>query len=390
MSTVALFAHRWAAAAPTGMGRAYHGIADGLAAVLAAEGASGPAAAGWEVVRTSAAEGGVAPGPLPWRALRGPRKLRLAAWRALGAPRIERSLGPIDLVHSLHPFVPVPSAAPLVQSVMDTIPLDHPEWYRRFERWGFAGGYGSARGAAAVVVASHEVGRRVVALGVDAERIAVVPLGVDRRFRSPVPDDVVAAVAGRHGVVPGRYLLAVGQVSTRKNIDVLLDALARTGRTGGVELLVVGPDAVGAGEICRRAAAPGTAGRVRFAGFVDDGDLPALVAGARALLHPSTEEGFGFPPLEAMAVGTPAVVADAGSLPEVAGAAAVVVPARDADAWAAAIEEVRTDEVRHADLRRRGRVHVADFTWEATAVGLLAVWRAVLGGVDLPATVALR
>lgn len=390
---VALFAHRWAADAPTGMGRSYHGLATGLAELLhgdAAPGGPGPrpptAAGGWAVTATSAAEpdaGSALPAGLGWQPLGGPRRLRLGAWRAFGRPAIDGSLDGPDLVHSLHPFVPVPTSAPLVVTAMDTIPLDHPGWYRRFERWGFTGGYRQLTSAAAVVTASHEVAGRLRALGVQASRLAVVPLGIDDRFRVEPAVGAVVAAAARHGVEPGRYLVVVGQVSTRKNPLVVLEALASLPARGGVELLLVGPDAAGADDVRAAVDRLGLRERVRATGFLPDGELPLLLAGARALLHPSTEEGFGFTPLEAMAAGTAAAVAGEGSLPEVVGDAAVLLDAHDPLAWAGAIERLRDDDEHVGALVAAGRAWVAPRTWRSTAEGVVAVWQAVLDGRPL-------
>lgn len=394
---VALVTHRWAAAAPTGMGRHAHGLATGLAQALGGDDGRGgagarPAGAGtdargrpWAVTATGAAEGDAGPllpAALGWAPLPGPRKARLAAWRLLGRPRVDGPLGRPDLVHSLLPFVPVPTAARFVQTVPDTIPLRHPDWHRRFERWGFAGGFARLGAADAVVVSSRHVAGEVVALGIDPARVAVVPLGVDEAFFVPAGAERVAAVAARHGVEPGRYLVAVGQRSARKNLAVLLGALAALPPAGGVELLVVGPD--GDLDVVAAAERLGVGGRVRVAGFVADDELRVLLQGALALVHPSTEEGFGLTPLEAMASGTPAVVAASSSLPEVVGDAGVVVDPGDPSAWAAAIARIRDDPAAVASLVAAGRAHAAARRWVDTAAGHLDVWAAVLDGAPLP------
>ena len=373
---VALFTHRWSDGAPTGMGRHAHGLAQGLAEVLA-----DGSAPGWRVTATSAAEadpGQRLPPAIGYQPLRGPRKARLAGWRLLGRPRVDGALGRPDLVHSLLPFVPVPTGAPFVQTVPDTIPLRHPEWHRWFERWGFAGGFDRLGAADAVVVSSQHVADQVCALGIDAGRIAVVPLGIDGSFFEAIAPEVVAATAVGFGVDPGRFLVAVGQVSNRKNVAVVLEALAELPPTGGVELLVVGPD--GDGDLVATAARHGVGERVRATGYVTEDDLRALLQGARALLHPSTEEGFGLTPLEAMASGTPAVVAGASSLPEVVGDAGVVVDPADVTGWAAAIERVREDGDLVTGIVAAGRERAATYTWRATAKGHLDVWAAVLDG----------
>jgi glycosyltransferase involved in cell wall biosynthesis len=119
---------------------------------------------------------------------------------------------------------------------------------------------------------------------------------------------------------------------------------------------------------------------VRFLGHVSEPDLRALVSGALALVHPSRDEGFGLTPLEAMAAGVPAVVSDAGALPEVVGDAAVVVAVDDVEGWARAIRRLRTDGLHREDLVRRGRQRAAAFTWAAAAERTLEVYRECLAG----------
>jgi glycosyltransferase involved in cell wall biosynthesis len=117
---------------------------------------------------------------------------------------------------------------------------------------------------------------------------------------------------------------------------------------------------------------------VRFLGFVPAASLPALYRGASALAHPAVDEGFGMTVAEAMAAGTPVVAARAGSLPEVAGDAAALVPPDDSAAWTAALRRVLSDEAYAAELRQRGRARAARFGVRAMAVATLAVYREVL------------
>jgi alpha-1,3-rhamnosyl/mannosyltransferase len=117
---------------------------------------------------------------------------------------------------------------------------------------------------------------------------------------------------------------------------------------------------------------------VRLAGFVDAEELPVLVGGALALVHPSRAEGFGLTPLEAMAAGVPALASDVGAVREVTGHAAVLLPPEDEAAWAAAIGHVLTDPERRAELVAAGAAHQRQFTWAATAAKTRAVHDEVL------------
>jgi alpha-1,3-rhamnosyl/mannosyltransferase len=161
----------------------------------------------------------------------------------------------------------------------------------------------------------------------------------------------------------------------------VLRALARVDPAvlGTPALLVVGPPGKGADRIEAEVARLSLSQRVRFAGFVPDDDLPVLVGASLALVHPSRDEGFGMTPIEAMAAGVPAVASSVGSLPEVAGAAAVLVDPEDVDGWAAAITRLATDPGHRAEVVKAGDRHQARFTWRRAAADTLAVHDEVLG-----------
>ncbi|NTW03942.1 MAG: glycosyltransferase family 4 protein, partial [Oscillochloris sp.] len=192
--------------------------------------------------------------------------------------------------------------------------------------------------------------------GANPARIRVVHHGLSGAFR-PVenPLEIVAAQE-RHGVAP-RYLLYVGTLQPRKNIERLIDAFARVaGRPelNGVQLVIAGGRGWLSEGIEHRAAAHGLAERVHLSGYLPDEDLPALLSGALAFVFPSLYEGFGMPVLEAMACGTPVLTSTTTSLPEVAGNAALLVDPSDIDAIAAGIVRLASDPVLRAQLRARG------------------------------------
>jgi glycosyltransferase involved in cell wall biosynthesis len=137
-------------------------------------------------------------------------------------------------------------------------------------------------------------------------------------------------------------------------------------------------------DALRQAAAqgggPAAAAALVFPGYVDDADLPALYQACEAFAYPSLYEGFGLPPLEAMACGAPTLVSDAPPMPEVAGDAALIVPATDAQAWAEALTRVLCDADFRRDLAARGPARAARFTWQATAERTLAVYQEAVAG----------
>jgi glycosyltransferase involved in cell wall biosynthesis len=204
----------------------------------------------------------------------------------------------------------------------------------------------SARRAARVIAVSERTKRDVVELyRVPPERVAVIPHGVDPAF-GPARDGPRAG-----------YLLFVGAIMRRKDPLAAAAAAAEV----GLPLVVVGPEKEPrlAAELRRRGA--------DLRGYVEKAELADLYRGAEALLLPSRYEGFGFPVLEAMACGTPVVVSDSSSLPEVVGDAGLIVPADSPEAWRQALEAVAGDASLAADLRRRGILRAAQFSWERSA-----------------------
>ena len=174
------------------------------------------------------------------------------------------------------------------------------------------------------------------------------------------------------------YVLFVGTFEPRKNLDTLLRALARP-EASAVHLVIAGEPGWRAGGPAELANELGVAGRVRFAGRVDDSKLDALYARARGFVMPSLSEGFGLPVLEAMARGVPVVCAAAGALPEVAGAAALLHAPSDGAALANHLGELWADPGLRADLARRGLAQAARFSWARAARETAAVYRAAMG-----------
>jgi glycosyltransferase involved in cell wall biosynthesis len=375
---LALVAHRLGSRSATGVGRYYLELIKGLAE------AAGEASLELVAATTREAE---APRWLPPTVERltipGPRKLTTLGWAALGRPRVDRALGHPDLVHALHAWAPVPTSAPLVVTVHDLMPVRHPEWYGAVERWSFGRAIAHAAAHAAIVItdSTTEADNLVEQGGFDRDRVRVVPLGVGAEFRDRRPPAVEAAACARHGVEPHRYLVALGAVSSRKNLSVVLRALALLPPEvlPTPSLLVIGPPGADAAKVRAEADALGVAERVVFAGYVPDEDVPVLLGAALMLVHPSVDEGFGLTPLEAMATGTPAVVSSSGSLAEVVGSAAMVIDPHDAEAWADAIQRIAEDPDLEAALVAEGDRHQARFTWTRTAAETRAIYDDVLG-----------
>jgi len=223
-----------------------------------------------------------------------------------------------------------------------------------------------ARGAAAIVADSEHSRRAIVArLGLPAERVTVIPVGLGREFSPATP---TAAQRARYGL-GARYVLYVGNFLPHKNLPRLLRAWAALPAPlrAACRLVLAGGDRAGRAPLAALATSLGLEAGVRFAGLVADEDLPALYGGAVALVLPSLEEGFGLPALEAMACGTPVIASRRGALPEVVDDAGLLVDPEDERALAAALARLLGSDHERAALARRGLARAAAFTAARTA-----------------------
>jgi glycosyltransferase involved in cell wall biosynthesis len=220
-------------------------------------------------------------------------------------------------------------------------------------------------------------------------KVHVIPEGVEPRFRPLTDPARLDEVRARYDLPP-RYILCVSTIEPRKNLTTLLEAYAALLRAGQAQ----GPDEAGLvlvggkgwlfAEFFERLRALGLEGKVRLPGYVPEADLPAILGGATVFAYPSRFEGFGLPPLEAMACGVPVVCSNASSLPEVVGDAGLLLPPDDAGAWTEALGRMLKDEPLRGELSARGLARARGFTWEAAADRTLRVYEQVLGGPRAP------
>ena len=232
----------------------------------------------------------------------------------------------------------------------------------------------SLKRADRVVAVSQNTARDVEAIfDVPRSRIAVVPEAVSPKFRPLGAEDLAEARARMK--LPERFILFVSTIEPRKNLTTLLEAWAMM--RDRPDLVVVGGWGWRYEPIKAQMERLGP--RLHHIQGLDPTDLPAVYNLALALAHPAWYEGFGLPPLEAMACGTPAIVSDRSSLPEVVGDAALIVPADNPQAWCRALEEVTGDAAIAADLRRRGILRAAQFSWGHSAD---MTWRVIDSAVS--------
>ncbi|MBI3959908.1 MAG: glycosyltransferase family 4 protein [Chloroflexi bacterium] len=305
-------------------------------------------------------------------------RLGALASQLLRSTRFERSLPPGALYHATEHLLPR-LARLTVLTVHDLIFAAYPQHHTYTNRAFLQVAMPLfVRAADAIIAVSQQTRRDLVdRYATPPAKIQVIYEGIDDRF-APIGSDWQSDLRGQYS--PDRpYLLMVGTLEPRKNHATAMRALARLKQAGHPQRLLISGGQGWLFEPVRRLVEElGLTGDVTFAGRVPDDDLPALYAGADALLLPSLYEGFGFPVLEAMACGTPVVCSNSSSLPEVAGDAALLVPPTDDEALAAAVERILTEPGLAADLRRRGAIQAARFRWERCAAETVAVYEELI------------
>jgi len=202
--------------------------------------------------------------------------------------------------------------------------------------------------------------------GLKPEKVSVVLNGIGNEF-SPQSSEDVARVKTRLALPTGPYVLYVGSLEPRKNLARLLQAWNQVqARCPDLQLVIAGLNK-GASQVFSAVHIGRIPPRVMFTGYVEDVDLPALYSGAVVLVYPSLYEGFGLPPAEAMACGTPIITSDRTALPEVVGPAAVLIDPENSDSIAAAIHRVVNSDSLRAELRAEGLTRARRFNWDEAA-----------------------
>ena len=297
-------------------------------------------------------------------------RLVFSAWQRFDRPRIEAWTGPVDVVHATN-FVGPPARVPSVVTVHDLSPLHYPDLVEPVSRR-FIGLIRRALARGAQLHAHTAFGRDelVSLLGVEPDRVTVVHPGF-----TPLPD---AAPLPADAVRPGaaRYIAALGTIEPRKDLPTLISAFdAVAGDHPDVVLALAGASRWGQPALDAAVAATAHRDRIVQLGYVSEETKAALLRGASVFAYPSLYEGFGFPPLEAMSVGTPVLTTRAGPLPEVVGDAALLVEVGDVGGVAAGLAELLAGGAVRDDLVRRGREQVARYSWERCAAELVALYR---------------
>ncbi|MCX6022572.1 MAG: glycosyltransferase family 1 protein [Chloroflexi bacterium] len=289
----------------------------------------------------------------------------------------------LDVLHSPDFIAPRRRNCPAVITVHDLAFLRFPDiltpdsarYYGQVQR--------AVENADGVIAVSESTRADMAAyLGSPLDRIKVIHHGIDPEFNPAEQPGDVAAFCRDHGL-PQRFILWVGTLEPRKGISVLLEALSLAQRGLPEEfgtLVVAGPLGWLSEGLTARAEALGLGARVRFFGPATRAELVQLYQAAWVFAFPSLYEGFGLPPLEAMACGTPVIASDAPALPEVLGNAAMFTPALNPDALASALTSLAHDPALRARLRAAGLKRAAGFRWEHTARATMQVYREAVAG----------
>jgi glycosyltransferase involved in cell wall biosynthesis len=294
------------------------------------------------------------------------RALAMSAARAM--PRLVARDVPrcLDVLH--YPVtVPIPrSSGPTVVTIYDLQHHDLPRFFSRTERayrrWAYDG---AARSATIVVATSEHTRTRLVnVLGLDPARVEVVHYGLDAERFTPAGDGDDELLAPLD--LPERFVVYPANLWPHKNHDRLVDALAAQ-PDPELSLILTGQTWGRLERLMERARGAGVAERVRHVGYVDARAVPAVYRAARAMAFPSLYEGFGSPPLEAMACGCPVTASRRGSLAEVCDGAVLELDPESTESIAAALEQIASDDELRGRLRAAGFERAAQFRWSTAA-----------------------
>ncbi len=300
-------------------------------------------------------------------------------WHRLGVPLpVEIFTGGVDIFHAPDFVLPPVRGAKTIVTVHDLSFMRTPHCAPPRLRAYLNEVVPRSIGRADVILADSQNTRHdiIALLDVAPEKIAVVPAGVESRFR-PIDQAAELERVQRHYKLERPFILSVGTLEPRKNFVGLIEAYKLLGeaRNRDLKLVIAGGKGWLYEEIFATVERLNLNERVIFPGFVADEDLPALYNLAQLFAFPSFYEGFGLPPLEAMACGTPVVTSNSSSLPEVVGQAGIMVEAQDTEGLAQAMERVSNDEDLRRSMREAGLRQAKQFTWEEAVKKLLKAYR---------------
>lgn len=319
-------------------------------------------------------------------------------WTLYALPRALRQER-MDLAHVQY-TVPPRCPCPVVTTIHDISFRLYPEWYTFRDRTLLNLTVPPSMRRAARVITVSESSRRDIlrVYALPPEKVVATPLGLPEEFAQVAPESQASAeivrgqedaqrIARERFGLEKPFVLAVGVLQPRKNLPVLVEAFGRAKARSRLphQLVLVGKagwdtEQSTLRQIAARGGGAEAAEALVFPGYVADTDLPILYRACTLFAHPALYEGFGLPPLEAMACGAPALVSDAPAMPEVVGDAALTAPPTDVSAWTDALTRLLSDADLRADLARRGPRRAACFSWKTTAERTWAAYQEAMAG----------
>jgi len=289
----------------------------------------------------------------------------------------------VQLFHATDHHIPRISGVPTVATVMDVIPMLHPEWIkndlRSLKSWLFNTAVRKADHI--ITISEHSKQDMVEHLGMAPERISVTPLGVDPIYFERIEESQRAAVLEKHGIKPG-FFLFVGTLQPRKNLPRILRAFEQLSPElrKAHPLIIVGRDGWNNEELLPQLLALEARGEGRWLSYLPQAEVMALLQSAEALMFPSLYEGFGLPVIEAFAAQCPVIASNSTSLPEVTGDASWPVDPYDVDSISAAMLDLLANRELRAARIQLGLARARHYTWHECARQTLDVYRKVLAG----------
>jgi len=289
-----------------------------------------------------------------------------------------------DVYHAPHYVLPPAVSCASVVTIHDCIHLMFPQYLPSRMAYAYARAvmWAAARRAQLIITVSEASKRDILHFfKVPPEKVVVVHNAIDERFLVPPPDIELQRVRERYQLQHG-FVLYAGNIKPHKNLVRLIEAFSqiRQGPFQELKLLIIG-DQISKLPALRRAVHQLKLHKhVRFLGYIPDETLAVLYRSAEVFVFPSLYEGFGLPPLEAMASGTPVVTSNTSSMPEVTGGAAVLVDPYDVGSIVDGVRRVLTDASLAAELRRKGPLRAREFSWARSVARTKELYEAVAGG----------
>lgn len=287
-----------------------------------------------------------------------------------------------DLFHSPDHHVPRLRGIPVVATLMDAVPLSHPQWTNQSLRTLKNHLWKRSTGWAQHIITISEYSRQEIVrhFGIPESRITAIPLGVDDRFYERLDTATMAAINEKFSL-PERFFVFIGTLQPRKNVERIIQAHeqlpARLQKE--VPLLIVGRNGAGTEQLAKRLQDSGPSDKIRWLRNVNDTEKRAILQSATAMVFPSLCEGFGLPVLEGFASQIPVITSNTTSLPEVSGGAAIEINPTDTRALAEAMAEVATNTALCASLITKGLEQARQFSWDGCVQQTVDIYRQVLG-----------